>query len=134
MRRGRASRLAAIDVKFLASLELFIEEERRHSRHLAGFLEREGAALLRQHWVDRIFRRVRKFAGLELCLRVLVMAEIVAVPYYTALERSTGSPLLRSICANILSDEDDHLRFQAESLQRLQSSRRSFPSLELWLW
>lgn len=134
IRRGRASRLAALNLNFIPSLELFIKEEQRHSRHLADFLRREGIELLQQHWVDRVFRRVRKFAGLELCLRVLVMAEIVAVPYYTALERSTGSPLLRSICANILSDEDDHLRFQAENLKCLQSSRRSVPCLELVFW
>ena len=134
IRRGRASRLAVLDPNFLPSLELFIREEQRHSRHLAAFLEREGVALLHQHWVDRVFRRLRRFAGLELCLRVLVMAEIVAVPYYTALERATGSVLLRRICANVLSDEADHLRFQAENLERLQSSRRSFPKMERLFW
>ena len=77
---------------------------------------------------------MRKFAGLELCLRVLVMAEIVAVPYYAALQRATGSALLQRICADILADEADHLRFQAENLKQLQSSRRSLPSLELMFW
>jgi hypothetical protein len=134
IRRGRASRLAALDSNFIRSLELFIQEEQRHSHHLAAFLQREGVALLHQHWVDRVFRRVRKFAGLELCLRVLVMAEIVAVPYYTALERATGSALLQCICANILADEADHLHFQAENLKRLQSTRRSLPSMELVFW
>jgi len=134
IRRGCASRLSVIDPNFLPSLELFIQEEQRHSRHLARFLEREGVSLLQQHWVDRVFRRVRKFAGLELCLRVLVMAEIVAVPYYTALQRATCSPLLQRICADILADESDHLRFQAENLKRLQSTRRSFPYLELAFW
>jgi hypothetical protein len=134
VRRGRASRLAVLDPNFITSLELFIKEEQRHSRHLADFLQREGVELLHQHWIDRVFRRVRKFAGLELCLRVLVMAEIVAVPYYAALERATGSALLRRICANILDDEADHLRFQAENLKRLQSSRRSLPWMELVFW
>lgn len=134
IRRGRSSRLAALDSNFLPSLELFIKEEQRHSRHLADFLEREGVALLHRHWVDGVFRRMRKFARLELCLRVLVIAEIVAVPYYTALARATGSALLERICANILADEADHLRFQAENLKRLQSTRRSFPRMELVFW
>jgi hypothetical protein len=134
IRRGRTSRLAKLDPNFIPSLELFIKEEQRHSRHLADFLQREGVELLHQHWVDGVFRRLRKFAGLELCLRVLVMAEIVAVPYYTALERATGSALLRCICTNILMDEGDHLRFQAENLRGLQSSRRSIPSMELGFW
>lgn len=134
MRRGRVSRLAKLDPAFLGALDLFIKEEQRHSRHLARFLQREGVAVLETHWVDRVFRRVRKFAGLELCLRVLVMAEIVAVPYYTALLRATNSPLLGAICANILADEADHLRFQAENLQMLQSTRRSNNTLELLFW
>jgi hypothetical protein len=134
IRRGCASRLAALDPDFLPSLELFIQEEQRHSRHLARFLQHEGMDLLQKHWVDRVFRRVRKFAGLELCLRVLVMAEIVAVPYYTALERATGSQILRRICANILADEADHLWFQAENLERLQSTRPAFPLLEFVFW
>jgi hypothetical protein len=134
IRRGRASRLAALNPAFLNSLELFIKEEQRHSRHLARFLQGEGVDLLQQHWTDRVFRRVRKFAGLELCLRVLVMAEIVAVPYYTALQRATGSTLLQGICANILADESDHLRFQAENLKALQRTRRSLPNLELMFW
>ena len=134
IRRGCASRLAALNPNFISSLELFIKEEQRHSRHLALFLQREGVALLQQHWADRVFRRVRKFAGLELCLRVLVTAEIVAVPYYTALQRATGSAILERICANILADEADHLRFQAENLKQLQSSRRSLPWLELVFW
>jgi hypothetical protein len=134
IRRGRTSRLAKLDPNFIPSLELFIKEEQRHSRHLAGFLQSEGVELLHQHWVDGVFRRLRKFAGLELCLRVLVMAEIVAVPYYTALERATASTLLRSICTNILEDEGDDLRFQAENLRGLQSSRRSLPSMELGFW
>lgn len=134
IRRGRASRLAALDANFIPSLELFIGEEQRHSRHLARFLQREGVPLLRQHWVDGVFRRLRKFAGLELCLRVLVMAEIVAVPYYTALGRATGSELLQCICAGILADEADHLHFQAENLNRLQSIRRALPAMELMFW
>ena len=134
IRRGRASRLTALNPNFIPSLELFIKEEQRHSRHLARFLQREGVAVLQQHWVDRVFRRVRKFAGLELCLRVLVMAEIVAVPYYTALQRATGSALSQRICADILADEADHLRFQADNLKHLQSSRRSLAFLERMFW
>jgi hypothetical protein len=134
IRRGRASRLAALNANFIPALELFIKEEQRHSSHLARFLQREGVALIQQHWVDRVFRRVRKAAGLELCLRVLVMAEIIAVPYYTALQSATGSTLLQRICANILVDEGDHLRFQAENMKRLQTSRPSLPTLELMFW
>jgi hypothetical protein len=56
-------------------------------------------------------------------LRVLVTAEIIAIPYYRALGAATQSPLLQAICATILQDEAAHLRFQASMLWRLSASR-----------
>jgi hypothetical protein len=44
------------------------------------------------------------------------MVETLAVVYYNAIRRATGSPLLRAICAQILADEIPHLRFQCERL------------------
>ena len=62
-------------------------------------------------------------AGLELSLRVLVSAEIIAVPYYQGLGAATRSPLLQALCARILQDEAAHLRFQASMLSRICASR-----------
>lgn len=122
--RAKASSLATGDPDFLPTLDLFIREEQRHSNDLGRFMDREGIARLKHHWVDGVFRRVRKLAGLELSLSVLVTAEIVAVPYYAALAEATASPLLRAICARILNDEMDHLRYQSHNLSRLRSARR----------
>lgn len=119
LRRGSRFAAEARDPAFSEALRLFIQEEQRHSRELARFLEMEGVPLLRKHWVDQIFRRLRKLAGLELMVRVLVTAEVVAVPYYRALREATGSPLLKSICTQILADEAVHLRYQAATLFRL---------------
>jgi hypothetical protein len=134
-RRAINSVLAKSDPDFVESVELFIREEQRHSRDLGRFLDREGIRRLERHWVDGVFRRVRKLAGLELCLRALVTAEIVAVPYYTALRGATRSPLLRSICERILADEGDHLCYQAFHLMRLRASRRRcWPACEAVSW
>jgi hypothetical protein len=108
---------------FLAALKLFLKEEQRHSEILRRFLDRERVPCLPRHWVHGIFRWLRGLAGLELCLKVLVTAEILAKPYYAALRDATGSPLLRSICQRILEDESAHLRFQAFAIRQLRQSR-----------
>lgn len=111
------------DDAFVPALALFIREEQRHSSQLLRFMEREGIPALPKHWVDSVFRRLRVLAGLELSLRVLVTAEIIAVPYYRALGAATASPLLRGLSEQILEDEAAHLRFQASMLARIGARR-----------
>lgn len=124
LRRGEAFATAAEgDPDFVAALRLFVAEEQRHSEYLRRFMEREGISVLSKHWVDWAFRRFRALAGLELALRVLVTAEIIAVPYYRALRGATKSPVLRAISTRILRDEAGHLAFQASMLARLGAGR-----------
>jgi len=106
----------AADERFLTVLGLFIAEEQGHSSILGRFLDREGIPRLTSHWLDRIFRRLRKLAGLEVCATVLVTAEVLAIPFYQALRDATRSHLLRSICMRILCDEAAHLNYQALTL------------------
>ena len=116
VRRASSHSLLSIDRWFLSSLELFIAEEQCHSRLLGRFLDRERIPRLNNHWVDRVFRQLRKLAGLEVCVMVLVTAEVLAVPFYQALRDATRSQLLRSICKRILCDEAAHLDYQALTL------------------
>ncbi|MGA7410045.1 MAG: hypothetical protein WBW33_06130 [Bryobacteraceae bacterium] len=109
------------DLGFIAALKLFLREEQRHSKTLARFLQLENANCLRGHWIHSVFRWLRGLAGLELCLKVLMTAEVLARPYYAALRDATGSPLLRSICQRIFEEEGAHLRFQAFALSRFQN-------------
>lgn len=118
-RAQRFSR-ATGDLGLIAALKLFLREEQRHSKILARFLQLENARCLRKHWVHSVFRWLRGVAGLELCLKVLVTAELLARPYYGALRDSTSSPLLRSICQCIFEEEGAHLRFQSFVLSRFQ--------------
>jgi hypothetical protein len=121
--RRLLQRAEALDAEYVQALRLFIKEEQRHSDLLGRFLVRQGAECLRRHWVHAAFRRVRGWAGLELRMRVLATAEVLAIPYYTALRDATGSPLLRSICSRILAEEAEHLRFQAFTFGRLAGHR-----------
>jgi hypothetical protein len=123
LQRGEAFARAASDADFVAALTLFIREEQRHSAHLGRFMDQQGIPIAAHHWVDRVFRQLRGLAGLELSLRVLVTAELIAVPYYRALRDATASPLLRALCGRILRDEAGHLRFQAWMLARLGLAR-----------
>jgi hypothetical protein len=123
--RRLLQRAGALDAEFVQALRLFIKEEQRHSDLLGRFLVRQGSCCLRRHWVHAAFRRVRGLAGLELRMRVLATAEVLAIPYYTALRDATGSPLLHSICCRILAEEAEHLRFQAFTFGRLGSRRRA---------
>jgi hypothetical protein len=116
VRRASSHSVFAADSQFLPALELFIAEEQGHSNILGQFLDREGIPRLRSHWLDRIFRRLRKLAGLEVCATVLVTAEVLAIPFYQALRDATRSRLLRSICMRILCDEAGHLNYQALTL------------------
>ncbi len=122
MRRAAAHPAFAADLAFLPALQLFITEEQEHSRILGRFLDREQIPRLKANWIDGVFRRLRKLAGLEVCTMVLVTAETLAIPFYQALRDATRSPLLRVICVRILCDEAAHLRFQAQTLGLIRRS------------
>lgn len=113
VRRASEHPALASDSWFVPSLRLFIQEEQEHSGILGRFLDRENIPRLNQHWMDKVFRGLRKLAGLEACATVLVTAEVLAIPFYQALRDATGSPLLRAICVRILCDEAKHLNYQA---------------------
>jgi len=112
-RRAACHSVLSTDRWFLSALELFIAEEQGHSGMLGRFLDHEHVPRLTNDWLDGAFRKLRKLAGLELCVSVLVTAEVLAMPFYQALRDATRSNLLRSICVRILCDEAAHLNFQA---------------------
>jgi hypothetical protein len=133
VRRATSHPVLGTDSWFVPALRLFIAEEQEHSSILGRFLDREGIPRLTTHWLDGIFRRLRKLAGLEACATVLVTAEVLAIPFYQALRDATGSPLLRAICVRILCDEARHLNYQALTLglirRRLSARARDVRSL-----
>lgn len=106
--------------------ECFIREEQRHAQVLREFMADHGLALLPRSWADGAFRRLRRLAGFELALAVLITAELVGIQYYRALMNGTGSQRLRAICSRLLEDEALHVAYGSELLLALRA-RRALP-------
>jgi hypothetical protein len=113
------------DVGYILAQGLFVAEEHRHARDLGKVMDLAGIPRVGKTVADGIFRKLRKLAGLELSIAVLVTAEIIARVYYDALRRCTESQPLRTLCEQILADEIKHIEFQCErlALMRRQRSR-----------
>lgn len=111
------------DHAYAEAARLFIGEKQRHAAELGRFMDDQGLRKMRRHWSDSLFRCARKLGGLDLAISVLLTAELIALVYYQALGRATGSLVLRSICAEILRDERTHVVFQAGTLGRVRQGR-----------
>jgi rubrerythrin len=117
------------DESYIETVKVFIKEEQDHAMVLGRFMDIHGISRLKNDWLDNVFRRLRKLAGLEGTITVLLTAEIMAIPYYKALHRATGSNLLRQICKQILIDEEMHLRFQSYTLRILYQRKTRLSTL-----
>src|ERR1043165_3604708 len=60
------------DARYLEVVRLFIREEQTHAFILAKFMELKGIPRIKSHWVDNIFRLLRKLADLENTVTVLI--------------------------------------------------------------
>ena len=102
---------------------LLIREDQRHAALLRAFMEDHHIALKRAHWTDRVFRLVRRLAGLELYLYILISAELIGIVYYRALESATGCRRLMVLCRVLVSDEFAHVGFESQLLLALRAGR-----------
>ncbi|HXY75918.1 MAG TPA: hypothetical protein VEH54_03350 [Steroidobacteraceae bacterium] len=103
--------------------ELFIREEQRHAALLRSFMEDHAIPLKSHDWTDRVFRRVRRLAGLELYMYVLITAELIGNVYYRALESATDCQRLKVLCRTLVSDELAHVGFESHVLLGLRAGR-----------
>jgi len=103
--------------------ELFIREEQHHAAQLREFMLAHGIALKERNWTDSIFRSIRRLAGFETAVTILVTAEMVGFVYYRALARATQNTYLRTICRQMCADEAIHLRYEAQLLRTLRGAR-----------
>ncbi len=112
------------DLDYIEAHRLFMEEEKRHGRDLARFLQLAEVPILeRKSWLTWMFCWCGSRGGLESTLLVILMSEVLALVYYAALRRATRSPLLRRLCAQILRDEKRHVRFHCDRLVQLRQGR-----------
>jgi len=102
---------------------LFIKEEQHHAAQLKEFMLANGIPLKKKSWTDSIFRVLRKLAGFEAAVTVLVTAEMIGFVYYRALARATESRCLKAICRGMCADESVHLRYETQLLMTLRSER-----------
>ena len=110
------------DSNYQAAIDLFIKEEQEHARLMAAILKKLGAPLLRRHWSDGCFVLLRRLFGLNHELLVLLMPEIIAKRYFRALRDACRDPILNAVFAQILHDEEGHLGFHVDFLQRSLST------------
>jgi hypothetical protein len=104
-------------------IELLIREEQRHARLLRDFMDEHGIRAKCRHWADTVFRRVRRLAGFELYLHVLITAELIGNVYYRALEAATGCQRLRALCRTLLADELAHIGYESELILELRARK-----------
>ncbi|HEX4924104.1 MAG TPA: hypothetical protein VFV50_08460 [Bdellovibrionales bacterium] len=100
-------------------MKYFIREENRHSAYLSKFMHLHGIAKKKSNWTDGVFRFLRNLFNLEVSIRVLVAAELIAIFYYRALGEATGSSLLKTICARMLAEEREHVKFQMLTIHKI---------------
>jgi hypothetical protein len=119
-----AERFTAGQVPHLPRIvELLIREEQRHAALLRAFMLDHRMPLKGTDWTDRIFRRIRRLAGLQLYVGVLICAELIGNVYYRALESVTDCERLRVLCRTIVSDELAHVGFESQLLLTLRAGR-----------
>jgi hypothetical protein len=107
----------------LRIIELLIREEQRHASLLRAFMQDHRMPLKRTDWTDRIFRLIRRLAGLQLYVCVLICAELIGNVYYRALESVTDCERLQVLCRTIVADELAHVGFESQLLFMLGAGR-----------
>ena len=119
------------DPTYQAAIDLFIKEEQEHARLLACILRKLKAPLLQHHWSDAAFILLRRLSGLHHELLVLLMPEMIAKRYFRGLRDGSRDPVLRAVFSQILDDEEGHLAFHVDYLQRALASL-SLPARVAW--
>jgi len=107
----------------LRIIELLIREQQRHASLLRTFMQDHRMPLKRTDWTDRIFRFIRRLAGLQLHVCVIICAELIGNVYYRALESVTDCERLQVLCRTIVSDELAHVGFESQLLFTLRAGR-----------
>jgi hypothetical protein len=118
-RFAQANRIPALE----RIMQLFLVEEQHHAALLKAFMEDHGIPLTAADWTDRVFRRVRGLAGLELYVHVFICAELIGNVYYRALETVTRCQRLGILCRKLVADELAHVGFESQLLLSLRARR-----------
>ena len=103
--------------------ELFIREEQHHAAQLREFMLAHGIALKQRNWTDSIFRQIRRLAGFETAVTILVTAEMVGFVYYRALGTRDAEYLpAKPSAARCVPTRPFTLRYEAQLLRTLRGA------------
>lgn len=116
------------------TIKLFIKEEQNHALILHRFMKIHKIPKISGHWVDSVFRKLRRIFNLKYAIATLLIAESVALIYYDCLRQATKSPMLTAICSQLLRDEHYHVTFQLETLNQFENESSPFSNTLLNLY
>jgi hypothetical protein len=108
----------ALDAPTRRAVQLYIQEEWRHSRELAMIVTALGGKLQNAHWTNGAFTACRRLLGLRTKMMTLAIAEVVGIVYYRGLASGVGSRALATSLRRIADEESQHLDFQAAFFDR----------------
>lgn len=101
--------------------ELLTAEARRHAALLGEFMQ-DHEIPPRTGTTERIFRGPRYLGGLATRLRMLLVAQIIGVVYYRALEGVTDCRRLQILCRTLAADELAHVAFESRLLLAIRGA------------
>ena len=104
----------ALDEAARRAIGLYVREEGRHAREVAGLLAAIGSHTARRHWSESLFRRGRRSLGLRTKMMTIASAEVVGIVFYGMLRDHGPTDPIRRLGEVICEDEVQHLAFQAE--------------------
>ena len=108
-------------IEYLKAMEWFVKEENWHSAYLKKYMDYHHVRVLKNSFLDYVFRKLRQLGGLRCEVTILVTAEMIALTYYDALSKCADSAALKSICDQMLHDELPHIMFQSYTLSHFRT-------------
>lgn len=103
----------ALDDAAREAVALYVREEGRHAREVAGLLHAIGSRTARRHWSESLFRRGRRLLGFRTKMLTIASAEVVGIVFYGLLRDHGPTEEIRRLGEVIARDETEHLAFQA---------------------
>lgn len=97
-------------------VDLWFEEEKRHSELLGKAVTRLGGEPIEAHWSFSVFCGVRKFLGTRFELYALLLTEITSNNYYKLMRKYAGDIALTQMAELIIRDETGHIAFHRERI------------------